>query len=143
MTPEEFDYWLMPASAPRRPLVMGILNVTPDSFSDGGMFSTMMDAMPHTMRMVEEGVDLIDVGGESTRPGASPVPEQEQMSRVFGGVRAARSACVEARSRRLDKTRRPNRLYEPRRADSLPLFRQRVHSGSDRPGWRSTRRAEP
>lgn len=66
-----------------RPLIMGILNVTPDSFSDGGRFFSADDAMAHAHRMAAEGVDIIDVGGESTRPqGARPVDEEEERRRV-------------------------------------------------------------
>ncbi len=64
------------------PLVMGILNVTPDSFSDGGLFKTVDAAVDHARRMVEAGADVIDVGGESTRPGSLPVAADEQISRV-------------------------------------------------------------
>ncbi|HET7114653.1 MAG TPA: dihydropteroate synthase, partial [Pyrinomonadaceae bacterium] len=56
-----------------RPLIMGILNVTPDSFSDGGLFASAEEAVAHAERMVSEGADIIDVGGESTRPGGQPV----------------------------------------------------------------------
>jgi dihydropteroate synthase len=70
------------------PLIMGILNVTPDSFSDGGRYQTVKDAVRHAMQMVKEGADIIDVGGESTRPGAAPVTEAEELSRVIPVVRA-------------------------------------------------------
>jgi dihydropteroate synthase len=70
-------------SDPKRlPLVMGILNVTPDSFSDGGLFQTVETAVKQAREMAAVGADLIDVGGESTRPGSSPVPECEQIARV-------------------------------------------------------------
>ncbi len=65
------------------PLIMGILNVTPDSFSDGGLFSSQSEAIEHALSMAEEGADLIDVGGESTRPGSDPVPVAEEMERVI------------------------------------------------------------
>jgi dihydropteroate synthase len=65
-----------------RPVVMGILNVTPDSFSDGGRFVAADAALSHAMRMWEEGADIIDVGGESTRPGALPVTEVEELARI-------------------------------------------------------------
>jgi dihydropteroate synthase len=61
---------------------MGILNVTPDSFSDGGAFADVERAVAHGLAMVEEGADIIDVGGESTRPGAEPVPMEEERRRV-------------------------------------------------------------
>lgn len=66
-----------------RPHVMGILNVTPDSFSDGGHFSQIERAMAHARQMVSDGATLIDIGGESTRPGAPDVNEQEELDRVI------------------------------------------------------------
>ncbi|AJQ55714.1 TPA: dihydropteroate synthase [Aeromonas hydrophila] len=66
-----------------RPHVMGILNVTPDSFSDGGHFNQLERAMTHARQMVAEGATLIDIGGESTRPGAPDVSEQEELDRVI------------------------------------------------------------
>jgi len=65
-----------------RTLLMGILNVTPDSFSDGGQFLTMDDALAHAEQMISEGADIIDVGGESTRPGGEPVSAEEEIKRV-------------------------------------------------------------
>jgi dihydropteroate synthase len=62
---------------------MGILNVTPDSFSDGGKYFNLKDAVKQAVRMAEEGADIIDVGGESTRPGAEPVPIKEELGRVI------------------------------------------------------------
>jgi len=73
-----------------RPLVMGILNVTPDSFSDGGRFSTIDSALTHAREMVSGGADIIDVGGESTRPGADPVSAFEEIERVLPIVQAIR-----------------------------------------------------
>ena len=67
---------------------MGILNVTPDSFSDGGALQSVAAAVDTALRMVEAGADLIDVGGESTRPGATPVPESEELRRVVPVVEA-------------------------------------------------------
>ncbi|MDX7920714.1 dihydropteroate synthase [Aeromonas media] len=66
-----------------RPHVMGILNVTPDSFSDGGRFKQLELALAHARQMMEEGATLIDIGGESTRPGAPDVSEQEELDRVI------------------------------------------------------------
>ncbi|MDJ0925288.1 MAG: dihydropteroate synthase [Acidimicrobiia bacterium] len=63
-------------------LIMGILNVTPDSFSDGGRFESIDAAVAHGIEMAEEGADIVDVGGESTRPGAEPVPEADEIDRV-------------------------------------------------------------
>jgi dihydropteroate synthase len=65
-----------------RPLVMGILNVTPDSFSDGGRFQAPGAALAHARRMVAEGCDIIDIGGESTRPGAVAVAAEEELARI-------------------------------------------------------------
>ena len=67
----------------QRPIVMGILNATPDSFSDGGKFRTANDAIAQAELMINSGVDLIDIGGESTRPGAKPVALQEELDRVL------------------------------------------------------------
>lgn len=64
-------------------IIMGILNVTPDSFSDGGKFSKTGDAVSRGLEMIEEGVDIIDIGGESTRPGADPVSADEELERVL------------------------------------------------------------
>lgn len=63
--------------------IMGILNLTPDSFSDGGRFATPKQAVEIALRMVDEGADIIDVGGESTRPGSEPVPLEEEIRRVL------------------------------------------------------------
>ncbi|MFC4098265.1 dihydropteroate synthase [Paenibacillus xanthanilyticus] len=71
---------------------MGILNATPDSFSDGGRFQTVESAVAHARRMADEGADLIDIGGESTRPGFVPVPLEEELSRVLPVIRAVREA---------------------------------------------------
>lgn len=73
-----------------RALVMGILNVTPDSFSDGGRFSEVAAALEQAGRMIGEGADMIDVGGESTRPGAAPVGEEEELRRTIPVVEALR-----------------------------------------------------
>ncbi len=73
------------------PAVMGILNVTPDSFSDGGRFAARDAALRHAVRMAEEGAAIIDVGGESTRPGSAPVAEQEEIDRVLPVIEAVRS----------------------------------------------------
>jgi dihydropteroate synthase len=71
-----------------RPHVVGILNVTPDSFSDGGRFFALEQALEQGLRMAAEGASLIDVGGESTRPGAGHVPEQEELDRVIPVIEA-------------------------------------------------------
>ncbi len=62
---------------------MGIVNVTPDSFSDGGLFSGVQAAVDHALKLLEEGADIIDIGGESTRPGAEPVPLETELQRVI------------------------------------------------------------
>ena len=72
----------------RVPRVMGIVNVTPDSFSDGGRAATRDAAIAHALRLVDEGADLLDIGGESSRPGAEPVPEDEELRRVLPVVEA-------------------------------------------------------
>ncbi len=77
-----------------RPLVMGILNVTPDSFSDGGRFVAHGDALRQAERMLLDGADIIDIGGESTRPGAPPVPLDEELERVIPLVEQLRDANV-------------------------------------------------
>ncbi|MGD9832714.1 MAG: dihydropteroate synthase [Piscinibacter sp.] len=66
-----------------RPQVMGIVNVTPDSFSDGGLHADTGRALVHCERLVAEGADILDIGGESTRPGAAPVPLEEELARVL------------------------------------------------------------
>ncbi len=73
-----------------KPLIMGILNVTPDSFSDGGKFSDINAAISQVKRMISEGVDIIDIGGESTRPGSEPVSPAEQQQRVIPVIKAVR-----------------------------------------------------
>ena len=73
-----------------KPLIMGILNVTPDSFSDGGKYSDVDAAVRQVRRMLDEGADIIDIGGESTRPGAEPVAADEQIRRVVPVVEAIR-----------------------------------------------------
>ena len=73
-----------------KPLIMGILNVTPDSFSDGGKFSDVNAAISQVKRMISEGVDIIDIGGESTRPGSEPVSPAEQQQRVIPVIKAIR-----------------------------------------------------
>jgi dihydropteroate synthase len=72
----------------QRPLIMGIVNVTPDSFSDGGRLQNPQQAIAHALHLVEQGADILDVGGESTRPGAVPVSEQEELRRVLPVVEA-------------------------------------------------------
>ena len=73
-----------------KPLIMGILNITPDSFSDGGKFTDLNIALQQVQRMQAEGVDIIDIGGESTRPGSESVPQTEQIQRVVPVITAIR-----------------------------------------------------
>jgi dihydropteroate synthase len=75
----------------RRALVMAVLNVTPDSFSDGGLFADAESAVRHGLELVADGADLLDVGGESTRPGSEPVPPEEQLRRVLPVITALRA----------------------------------------------------
>tara|TARA_A100001015_G_scaffold219366_1_gene246718 strand:- start:1077 stop:1919 length:843 start_codon:yes stop_codon:yes gene_type:complete len=75
----------------RKTYLVGILNLTPDSFSDGGNFMTMESAGAHFHRMVEAGADVIDIGGESTRPGHKPVPADEEIRRTVPFIRQVRS----------------------------------------------------
>ena len=72
----------------KRPLIMGILNVTPDSFSDGGQFNSANAGLMQADKMIGEGADILDIGGESTRPGATPVPEAEELRRIEPTVAA-------------------------------------------------------
>ncbi|MFZ4589091.1 MAG: dihydropteroate synthase, partial [Terrimicrobiaceae bacterium] len=74
----------------RRGMVMGILNTTPDSFSDGGSFLDPQAAVEHGLRMAADGADILDIGGESTRPGAEPVSAEEELRRTLPVVRALR-----------------------------------------------------
>jgi len=74
----------------KRGLVMGVLNVTPDSFSDGGKFFAMEEAIEHGLQMTAEGADIIDIGGESTRPGAQPVALEEELNRVIPVIKKLR-----------------------------------------------------
>ncbi|MBF5005787.1 dihydropteroate synthase [Diaphorobacter caeni] len=76
------------------PKVMGIVNVTPDSFSDGGSHDNVRDALAHCEALVKEGADILDIGGESTRPGSPAVPLEEELARVIPVVRAARDLGV-------------------------------------------------
>ena len=77
-----------------RPLVMGVVNITPDSFSDGGMFADTERAIAHAQRLIGEGVDILDLGGESTRPGAAPVSLEVERRRVLPVLEALASGGV-------------------------------------------------
>ena len=76
--------------------LMGIVNVTPDSFSDGGSFLDTGTAIAHALRLVQEGAEILDIGGESTRPGAAPVPEIVELERVLPVIEGLRDAGCEA-----------------------------------------------
>src|SRR5579864_1027258 len=76
------------------PLVMGVINVTPDSFSDGGRYLALDRALEHARQLIAEGADILDIGGESTRPGASQVSPAAQIERVLPVVRALRDVAV-------------------------------------------------
>ena len=86
--------FLFDFSKRKRPIVMGILNATPDSFSDGGKFKSPIDAIAQAELMIEGGVDLIDIGGESTRPGAELVELQEELDRVLPVIEALKDCGV-------------------------------------------------
>ncbi|MDD2700537.1 MAG: dihydropteroate synthase [Sideroxydans sp.] len=77
-----------------RPKVMGIVNVTPDSFSDGGRYDTFSSAIEHAYQLIEDGADMLDIGGESTRPGAAEVGEQEELDRVLPVIEGLRGISV-------------------------------------------------
>ncbi len=92
------------------PRVMGILNVTPDSFSDGGEFKTQKAALAHAEQMINVGVDIIDIGGESTRPGSDAVPEDEELKRVIPVIKKLAALIKKKKSdvRISIDTRKPN-----------------------------------
>jgi dihydropteroate synthase len=85
-----------PITLGRRALIMGILNVTPDSFSDGGHHDRVHAALARARQMLAEGADIIDIGGESTRPGAEPVAVQQELDRVMPVIDAIRAAGIDA-----------------------------------------------
>ena len=89
----QFNSWL---KSPNKTLIMGILNITPDSFSDGGKFLDSQVAANHAIKMIENGADMIDVGGESSRPGAKPVLIDEELNRILPVIKAIRdkSDCL-------------------------------------------------
>lgn len=91
----------------KMPIIMGILNLTPDSFSDGGSYASEEDAIARAIQMVDEGALIIDVGGESTRPGAAPVTVEEECARVLSVVRALaeKDICVSIDTRHAEVAR--------------------------------------
>ena len=88
MNISELNDWLI--SKNQQPLIMGILNVTPDSFTDGGKFLDPTNAVNHAMDMIANGADIIDIGGESTRPFSDPVSEKEELTRVLSVIERLR-----------------------------------------------------
>jgi dihydropteroate synthase len=89
-----------------RPSVMGVLNVTPDSFSDGGLFVDPAEAVAHGLRLVADGAALVDVGGESTRPGAEPVSAEEELARVEPVLEGLRGVPVSIDTAKAEVARR-------------------------------------
>jgi dihydropteroate synthase len=83
-----------------RPLIMGVVNVTPDSFSDGGKFLDPQAAIAHGRRLIAEGADILDIGGESSRPGARAVAEDEELQRVLPVLKALKDVPVSIDTRR-------------------------------------------
>jgi dihydropteroate synthase len=103
MNAAQFSHWLAQKSQctstkySEKPLIMGVVNVTPDSFSDGGKFLAPTQACEHALRLVEQGADLIDIGGESSKPGAEPVPLDVELARVIPVIEQLRlhsSVCI-------------------------------------------------
>ncbi len=95
MNIRKFNDWLL--SIEKQSLIMGILNVTPDSFSDGGKYLEKNNAINHALAMIDNGADIIDVGGESTRPFSDPVSLDEEISRVIPvieGIRKESDVCI-------------------------------------------------
>ena len=95
MNIKNFNDWLL--SKKKQSLIMGILNVTPDSFSDGGKYVEKNTAINHALEMIDEGADIIDIGGESTRPFSDPVSLKEEISRVvpvIEGIRKESDVCI-------------------------------------------------
>src|SRR5262245_19131122 len=89
--PDRAKFWQLRTRClelPPRPLVMGILNVTPDSFSDGGCFISTSAAVEHGLRLAAEGADILDIGGESTRPYSTSVDEKTELQRVLPLIQA-------------------------------------------------------
>lgn len=100
----------------QRPLVMGILNTTPDSFSDGGQFNVASAALEHALQMIAQGADIIDVGGESTRPGASPVALDDELARVIPVI---------------EKIRQHSPVFISIDTSKVEVMRQAVAAGAD------------
>lgn len=97
----------MKSEAPRAvPVIMGIVNVTPDSFSDGGQFADAEEAAAHALRLVEEGAHVLDIGGESTRPGSDTVPVEVELARVIPVIEKLKGRLPEGVQLAID-TRKP------------------------------------
>src|SRR6266853_597168 len=130
MIPASFDWQLSDRvlTLDRRPLVMGIVNVTPDSFSDGGHFADVDVAVAHGLRLVEQGADLLDVGGESTRPGAVPVPVDAGMPEV---ARAARAGVILMHMQGTPQTMQIAPAYGDVVHDILQYFQTRLQALSE------------
>ena len=97
MNSNAFYQFLTGKIPPNKPLVMGILNITPDSFSDGGHYISAQNAYEHAQEMMAQGADIIDIGGESTKPGAVPVSSEEELARVIPLIerlRAVSDICL-------------------------------------------------
>ena len=94
-----------------RPLVMGILNVTPDSFSDGGQHNETARGLSHARQMIAEGADIIDIGGESTRPGHTPVEATQEIARIAPFIAPlARESVISVVTMRSSKVRRSSMM---------------------------------
>jgi len=108
----------MPYFTEHSPKIMGILNVTPDSFSDGGEFNQVDKAVTRALEMQQQGADIIDIGGESTRPGAQPVPAREQLKRVLPVIEGIRNKADKPLLISVDTT-------------SYQVAREALNSGAD------------
>ncbi len=103
---------------------MGVVNVTPDSFSDGGQFLDPRAAISHARRLLDEGADILDIGGESSRPGAQAVAEQEELARVLPVLKALKDVPVSVDTRRPAVMRA---VLAEATAPPPPHFRPKMH----------------
>jgi dihydropteroate synthase len=110
---------------PRPALVMGIVNVTPDSFSDGGKFLNADAAVRHALKLAGEGAEILDIGGESTRPGAKPVSEKEELRRVI--------PVIEKLAEQLERGRPARRNLKPQLAGGPPALRALISIDTMKP----------
>lgn len=111
MSPENF------ITATNRPLIMGIVNVTPDSFSDGGLYLSKQRAIEHAQRLIAEGADILDIGGESTRPGSRQVGIDEELSRVMPVLEALTGTGVPISV----DTSKPEVMHQAIKADAFMI----------------------